>query len=373
MEKNKKPTVIDLFSGCGGFSKGFKEAGYKILVGIDNWQPALDSFKYNHKGSEILNGDIFKIEKNEIMKATGSQDVDVVIGGPPCQGFSLAGNRDEKDERNLLPFHFARIVKDIKPKAFVMENVLGFLSMADGKVKDDLLKEFDKIGYKVDVKDLFAHHYGVPQMRRRVFFIGIRKDFNVTPKFPEQTHYDIELNHGQRMLGDADLKKVATVGDAISDLPILDDFKGEEEMDYPCAPKTDYQKDMRKHSDRLFNHTASNHTEQTKKVIDLVPEGGNWEDLPKKYQNIRSFSNTWKRLDSKKPSVTIDIGHRHHFHYKANRVPTVRESARIQSFTDDFKFLGNRTSQFKQVGNAVPPLLARAVALSLKNQIFNQA
>lgn len=361
--------VIDLFSGCGGISKGFEEAGFNIILGVDNWIDSLETFKRNHKGSQILNADITSISGRDLKKHLPGEKIDIIVGGPPCQGFSLAGNRNEKDERNLLVFHFARIVGELKPKAFVMENVLGILSMASGKIKEDLIKEFKNLGYNADARALYAHHYGVPQMRRRVFFIGIRKDLGITPEFPEQTHFDKELNHGQLFFAGKNLKKVATVGDAISDLPLLDDWKGEEVMDYQKKPESEYQEDMRSKSKKLYNHTASNHTEQTKKVIALVPEGCNWTSLPKKYQNIRSYSNTWKRLDSKKPSVTIDVGHRHHFHYKANRVPTVRESARIQSFRDDFVFFGSRTSQFKQVGNAVPPFLARSVAEILKKQL----
>lgn len=364
MEK-RKLTVIDLFSGCGGISKGFEEAGFETLLGVDNWDDAIKTFEYNHKNAKAINEDIFKLTGEKIKKIVGGKEIDIVAGGPPCQGFSLAGNRKEDDERNLLVFHFARIVNELKPKAFMMENVLGILSMARGKIKKDLLKEFDKIGYNViEPQALYAHHYGVPQIRRRVIFLGIRKDLNKIPKYPTPTHYDKETN--QLVLVPDKVKPTTTVGDAISDLQLLSDWKGEEEMDYGFPPKSEYQKEMRKKSKKLYNHTASNHTEQTKKVIALVPEGGSWVDLPEKYQNIRSFSNTWKRLDSKKPSVTIDCGHRHHFHPKANRVPTVRESARIQSFGDDFVFLGSRTSQFKQVGNAVPPFLARAVALELK-------
>lgn len=359
--------VVDLFCGCGGLSKGFEDADYNIILGVDNWDDSLHTFKKNHKNSEILNADIFKLTGSDILKTVNNKSVDVVIGGPPCQGFSLAGLRQKDDERNMLVFQFARIINELKPKAFVMENVIGILSMNDRKVKEDLLKEFNKIGYVVgEPKTLSAHHYGVPQMRKRVFFIGIRKDLNKIPTYPAQTHFDPDLIKQNLNLNK--LKSYVTVGDAISDLPLLEDC-GEEISDYKTTANSEYQKEMRKKSKKLYNHTCNNHTEQTKKIISLVPEGGSWVDLPKEYQNVRSFSNTWKRLDSKKPSVTIDCGHRHHFHYKANRVPTVRESARIQSFSDDFIFTGSKTSQFKQVGNAVPPLLAKAVALELKKKI----
>ena len=180
--KKRKLTVIDLFSGCGGISKGFEEAGFDILLGIDNWDDALKTFKYNHKRAKVINADISKLKGEEIKKYIGNKEIDVIVGGPPCQGFSLAGNRDENDERNLLVFHFARIVDELKPKAFMMENVLGILSMAGGKIKKDLMEEFDKIGYNtVEPEALYAHHYGVPQIRRRVIFLGIRKDLNKIP------------------------------------------------------------------------------------------------------------------------------------------------------------------------------------------------
>ena len=331
----KKLNVVDLFSGCGGISKGFEEAGFNILLGVDNWEDALKTFEYNHKSSKILNTDISKLSGKDILKRLNNNEVDVVVGGPPCQGFSLAGNRKRDDERNLLVFHFARLINELQPKAFVMENVLGILSMAEGKIKKDLMNEFSRIGYNVlEPKGLFAHHYGVPQIRRRVFFIGIRKDINKSPSYPIPTHYDKETN--QLDLIPKRVKPSVNVWQAISDLDFLKDEDKEETIrDYEIPPESEYQKEMRNKSQKVYNHSVSNHTEQTKKVISFVPEGGNWENLPKKYQNIRSYSNTWKRLHPRKPSVTIDCGHRHHFHYKANRVQTVRESARIQSFNNN--------------------------------------
>ncbi len=279
MEK-RKLTVIDLFSGCGGISKGFEDAGFEILLGIDNWDDALKTFEHNHKTAKAINEDIFELTGDKIKEYVGNKKIDLVVGGPPCQGFSLAGNRNENDERNLLVFHFARIVNELKPKAFVMENVLGILSMAGGKIKKDLIKEFEEIGYNViEPKALYAHHYGVPQMRRRVIFLGIRKDLGKFPKHPTPTHYDKETN--QLVLVPDKVKPTSTVGDAISDLQLLDDWKGEEEMDYESPPKSEYQKEMRKNSKRLHNHTASNHTEQTKKSNSLSPR--RWKlDRPSK-------------------------------------------------------------------------------------------
>lgn len=274
----------------------------------------------------------------------------------------MAGKRQKDDERNALPYEFIRIVKELRPDFFVMENVLGILSMEGGTVKESIIDKFKKLGYEVKVKDFYAHHYGVPQTRRRVVFMG--NNLGMPVEFPEPTHMEKSKNNGK-------YKNPVTVGEAINDLPLLNNDEGDEISEYKKPPISEYQKMMRKNAKKLYNHLISNHSEQTKKVIALVPEGGNWRTLPKEYQNIRSYANTWRRLDSKLPSVTIDTGHRHHFHYKANRVPTVRESARIQSFEDDFIFYGPKTSQFKQVGNAVPPLLAQAFAKQIKKSLKN--
>jgi len=277
---NLKLKTIDLFCGCGGLSYGFEMAGYEIMLGIDNWMDSLETFKQNHKNSEILCKDISKVKKEDILKLIGNKKVDVLLGGPPCQGFSLAGKRNSKDERNKLVMDYAKLVKELKPKFFVLENVLGLLSMKDEEgnlVIDNLKKAFSEIGYKIAYKPLYAHHYGVPQKRQRVFIVGNR--LGIDFQFPKPTHDGIK-------------NKFVTVGDAISDLPLLDKDFGEEISEYKNSPKSNYQRVMREGSSLLMNHTKSAHSEQTIKVISFVPEGGNWKDLPKKYQNIRSYSNT---------------------------------------------------------------------------------
>jgi DNA (cytosine-5)-methyltransferase 1 len=366
--RKKKNTLIDLFCGCGGISLGFQEAGFSVIAGLDNWEAAMETYKNNFPKAKKYYGKIEKIDPLKMLESLslGVGELDVLVGGPPCQGFSLAGNRKQDDPRNNLVYKFIEFVKIMQPKAFLMENVLGILSMSGGRVKKDILDRFKEIGYKVDVKPLYAHHFGVPQMRRRVFFVGNR--LKKTIVWPETTHYEDKKGKTKRLFS-KETKPFVTVGEAISDLPLLEKEKGQEIMDYMVGAKSPYQGKMRASSKKLYNHVASNHSEQTKKVIVYVPEGGNWRDLPKKFQNIRSYSNTWRRLHSKAVSVTIDCGHRHHFHYKANRVPTVRESARIQSFPDRFRFFGSKTSQFAQVGNAVPPLLVKAIAKEIKKII----
>ena len=339
-----KYNAIDLFCGAGGLSLGFQQAGFDILLGIDNDAMALDTFRQTHHGAQIICGDITQIHyENDIKPLIGNETVDVIIGGPPCQGMSLSGFRKLDDPRNKLYLSYIRLVDEIRPKAFVIENVPGLVSLFHGQIKDSILEKFQNMGYSIQYRILCAADYGVPQKRKRVIFVGLR-DAGMHFEYPEK-HKDF-----------------VTCEMALSDLPPLVDTLGTEEMDYVLPPQNAYQDLMRKHSSKVHNHIAANHSERVKKIISMVPAGGNYKDLPEEYRNTRHFHVAWTRFPDDKPAPTIDTGHRHHFHYKYNRVPTVRECARIQSFPDDFIFLGNKTQQFRQVGNAVPPLMAQAIA-----------
>jgi DNA (cytosine-5)-methyltransferase 1 len=341
------PTVIDLFCGCGGLSYGFIEAGYDVLLGIDHWKDAIVTFENTHKNAKGLVADLFTETPKNISKKTEIKDVDIIIGGPPCQGFSIAGKRIIDDERNQLYKSFVSFVEHYQPKVFLMENVPNIVSMGKGIVKDSIIEDFEKLGYTVVYKVLLASDYGVPQNRRRAFFVGTKNNKEFV--FPEPT-----------------TENPISAKDAISDLPekyLADGTK------YKTAPKSDYQKLIRRKSIGVYNHEITNHSEQTTSIISLVPDGGNYKDLPEELRKTRNVNIAWTRLNSKKPSFTIDTGHRHHFHYKYNRVPTVRESARIQSFPDTFIFLGSKTSQYKQVGNAVPPILAKVLATEIKKYL----
>ena len=338
---------IDLFCGCGGLSLGFEKAGINVLVGIDAWQDAITTFNYNHKNSKGICADLSTLEPSEIEKELNGKSVDLIIGGPPCQGFSVAGKRIVDDVRNKLYKNFVRFVEYYKPKAFMMENVPNILSIGGGIVRDSIVKDFSDLGYKVVYQVLTASNYGTPQNRKRAVFVGFTNGFEF--KFPERT-----------------VEKLITSSEALSDLP---ENSLEDGTSYLVAPNCDYQKLMRCNSDKVYNHQITEHNERTKEIIALVPDGGNYKNLPEELQQTRKVHIAWTRLNSQKPSFTIDTGHRHHFHYKWNRIPTVRESARIQSFPDDFIFLGTKTSQYKQVGNAVPPLMSEAIAKTIKESL----
>lgn len=355
MSKSKL-TVIDLFCGCGGLSQGFIDAGYDVLLGVDNDEAALSTFKHNHKQSKTLLADLSKDETiEEIADIVGEEKIDIIIGGPPCQGFSLTGSRDINDSRNKLYLGVVKAVKKFNPKAFLIENVPGIASLYGGKVKKQIINTFEDLGYNVSVssKPLLAADFGVPQMRKRMFFVGFQRHLGYF-EFPNPTHNP---------------ENYVTCGEAISDLPSREEELGKDIDDYTMPPLTSYQKYMRKNSTKLYNHVATNHTDYVKWVISQVPEGGNHKDLPPGVGESRKFNEAWTRYHSKKPSKTIDTGHRNHFHYKYNRVPTVRENARLQSFRDDFIFLGTKTQQNRQVGNAVPPLLSFHLAKAIKAQL----
>ena len=347
---NKEHTFIDLFSGCGGLSLGFEMAGFTSILAIDNWKDALTTYAYNRKDTRTLCGDLATLDPFKIKEEFCISNVDVIIGGPPCQGFSVAGKRIIDDERNKLYKSFVAFVDCFRPQAFVMENVPNILSIGNGRVKDSIIEDFENLGYKVSVQVIMASDYGVPQNRRRAVFVGMADGRNFV--FPEP--YKTER---------------VTSSEALSDLTEESLADG---SPYPTEPTCDFQRYARKNSIGIYNHDITIHNEKTKEIIAMVPDGGNYKNLPVELQQTRKVHIAWTRLCSTKPSITIDTGHRHHFHYKWDRIPTVRESARIQSFPDDFIFQCSKTSQYKQVGNAVPPLMAKAIALQLSSTLWQE-
>ena len=343
----KTYNIIDLFCGCGGLSKGFEEAGYRTLLGVDIEQSALNTFEKNHEGAVGLNLDLSAPDSfDKIDHVVNGRTIDVIIGGPPCQGFSLTGPRNFEDKRNKLYLAMIETVHRYKPQAFLIENVPGMANLYKGAVKDEIIKRFTNMGYKVSCKIVCAADYGVPQIRKRLVFVGLKQS-QVEYDFPDPILEE---------------KDYITCKQAIGDLPPLIDELGTEVASYSGEAQTPFQKQMRGDCNVLYNHVAVNHKDFVKQVIAQVPDGGNYKNLPEGVGRSRNFHMAWTRYASDKPSRTIDTGHRNNFHYKWNRFPTVRESARLQSFPDDFVFTGNKTQQNRQVGNAVPVLLAYALA-----------
>lgn len=354
----KKLTCVDLFSGAGGLSRGFFDAGYDVVLGVDFDDAALKTFKNNHGNAEAMKLDLFDHSNIDVIVDFLDKinvELDVLVGGPPCQGFSIAGPRDMNDKRNSLYLAMVKLAAKLKPKAVVLENVPGMLQTNGGIGAKRIIEDFAEIGYKMTPKLLYAPDYGIPQIRKRVFFVGLldgKKDFI----FPEPTFTK---------------EQYITCEEAICDLPSLQTadgeiIYGEDKQEYLTPPLNDYQTRMRRNSDGVYNHIGSVPIEKTKNMIALVPEGKNYKALPEECRRLYKYHEALTRYHSKKPSLTINTGHRSHFHYKYNRIPTVRESARLQSFPDDFIFYGNKSEQYKQVGNAVPPMLGFVVANALK-------
>lgn len=337
--------IIDIFSGVGGLSLGFEWAGFETIAAIDIWKDAIDTFNYNREKKVGIAIDIKKFNDELLPKILENNIIEGIIGGPPCQGFSTArlSNATTKvheinKERNYLYLEFFRTVEIVKPKFFLIENVSGLVTSNKGEIVKDIKERFGKIGYNVEYKVLNAADFGVPQNRMRVFFVGLKQQ---NFSFPEKLNIRISTK------------------DAISD---IEKTNGNEVQEYVCKPMNSYQKMLRANTSLLKNHQVTTHSEQTTKVISLVPDGGNIKSLPAEYWDIRKYNKAFQRMNSELPSNTIDTGHRNYFHYSENRIPTARESARIQSFPDCFEFLGPKGSQYKQIGNAVPPLLAQSIA-----------
>ncbi|MEK6891166.1 MAG: DNA cytosine methyltransferase [Nanoarchaeota archaeon] len=344
MEKENSLTVLDLFCGIGGFSKGFEKAGFNIVAGIDNWGVALKTFKMNHKNTITINADLREIGNETLKKYSGK--IDIIIAGPPCQGFSMSGKRYIDDKRNTLFEEVIRAVNLIYPKVVIIENVVGLLSMknSDGEFIKDLIKrKLEKEGYEIEYKILNASDYGVPQARKRVIFIGSKIG---KIDFPKIKDYKV------------------TVGDALGNLLDV-------EEQFYLEPKTNFQKLMADGERKIYNHEKMNHNKEVLNRIKYVPQGGNWQDIPKEFYNVcGEHSNNYRRLDSKQPSITLKHATKSMIiHPKFDRVITAREVARLQSFSDSFILSGTRFEQHQQLANAVPPLLAFEVAKTIKYKL----
>jgi DNA (cytosine-5)-methyltransferase 1 len=360
--------VVDLFCGAGGFSEGFRRAGYEIIFGFDKCPQAIETFKYNFS-TNGLSGDIIFYTPKKILKIAelDPEEIDVVIGGPPCQGFSVAGMMKINDHRNFLYQEFIRFIKYVKPKLFVMENVPTIASHDNGSIIQDIDKKFRKIGYKPTMKKLNAANFGVPQTRERLFIAG---SLDGTHAFPPQPSHDLPKKKKNGTI-EIETGNFVTVEDAISDL-FLHGTLGSDEMDYQSKPKSSYQIERQNDSKKLFNHRGSKHTLPVIDRFSRFKEGDKISDLPKEFKTNKIVV---KRLVRSLPSPTVMTLPDDLIHYAEDRILTVREMARLQSFDDKFRFIGKRTTggklrkkecpQYTLVGNAVPPLLAEAIARKL--------
>ena len=353
---NKK--VIDLFAGCGGFSLGFEKCNYQIVKAVEFDQDIAKTYKENHKHTQLFVTDIGKIDNQNYFR---QGEVDVIIGGPPCQGFSMAGARIRKtsfieDPRNYLFKHYVNVVKIVKPKVFLFENVKGILSMKDGEIFKEILsalsnkENFDGEQYNLYHYVINAVDYGVPEKRQRVFILGVKNK-------------NIEFNELDKKCRKKILNKYphffdyVSVGDAICGL----EKTTEDGVVSNLFPKNEYQKYLLTESKETFNHNKTKHKLSAIDRMKKIRVGENFSVLK---ENIKSVhSGAYGRMDPNKPSMTITTrfdtpsGGRF-IHPTENRTITAREAARIQSFPDNFRFYGSKTSICKQIGNAVPPKLA---------------
>lgn len=373
-------TVIDLFAGAGGLTTGFHLAGFQTICAIDENAKALATFKHNYPQTKfVLAKDIRTVNARELRLALqlDREELAAIIGGPPCQGFSRnipAGYRYLEDPRNQLYKTFLEFVKELRPLYVVMENVPEILKAYNGTVREEITTQLERMGYGVTSVSLNAANYGVPQTRARAFFVGCLN--GVAPTLPEPTHHgdirslkpnqkSIQLN----LLQPADLP-IVTVRDAIGDLPILKAGQEYTAEAYICEPQTDYQKLLRSGSNKIFNHVARELSPIQMSRARALKEGQDARDLPPELAPKKHYSGAYGRLYWDKPARTITRwvfhpGSGRFFHPTQDRTITIREAARLHSYPDKFRFLGSYTEMADQIGESVPPLLAKAIAESI--------
>lgn len=383
--------VMDLFCGTGGFSKGFENTGaFRVVYGIDVLPVAVETFRLNHSRAIALEADIREVRLRSVSHRTGLArgEVDVIVGGPPCQGFSSIRpfrSAMEDDPRNSLFEEFAAYVNYFRPRVFVMENVVGLATHNQGTTIEQIQDCFDGLGYTSDWRIINAAHFGVPQKRERLVMIGAQH--GTRAKFPSPTHAGEFKTIGVRnrarrlappahpeepglfLFDEPKLPEALTTMEAIGDLPPV--AAGETADQYDLPPQNDYQMARRRRSQRLKLHVATGHSERMLEII--RHSGSNISSVPQ-HLITSGFSSCYSRLDPDEPAVTLTVNFVHPasnkcIHPFQDRALTLREGARLQSFDDDFSFAGSRTQIAKQIGNAVPPLLGQAIAESVLDML----
>lgn len=370
MKSHSSPICVDLFCGAGGLSYGLQLAGFHPVVAVDFDKNATATYQANHPDTVVLTEDICSLDTNKILEHLKGRELDLLAGGPSCQGYSTHGKRDSNDPRNFLFEHYLRIAKALRPKWILMENVQGLLTYNKGYFKERILSQLEAMGYHADAKVLTTADYGVPQLRKRIFFIATRTDQDIT--FPEPTHSDGSSGR---------LKPYLTVGEALFDLPPI--LSREDKPTYIAQPKTALQKYLRASVNELTLHEARPLSEQAKQIAKHVREGFGLrsvpEDvLPERFKRMRTIGNgklrkdcttLYHRLSRTKPSYTITCHFRNvasgpFLHPLEDRSLSPREAARLMTFPDSYRFVGVGIP--RQIGNAVPPLMAKAVGQHIK-------
>lgn len=373
---------IDLFAGAGGLSCGLGMAGFSPILANELVEAHANTYQKNHQDTQVVIGDVRQVCEANLKRRLGLKkgELDLLAGGPPCQGFSVnAPIRDLDDERNHLFKDYLRVASELLPKAILIENVPGIVSLGKGTVVQQIYKELEALGYSVDHRILYAGHYGVPQTRFRTIIIAIKGQVKVTFPEPEYNSKAVANFAGARELCLSvpplfaqELLPQTTVHDALSDLPEIESGSNNEPMKYVKKAEGSYQKVLRKGSELVYNHSCNGLGKVNLERLKYIPQGGNWTDiphdmLPKGMQRARRSDHTkrYGRLHPDGLCSTILTKCDPHWgafiHPEQDRVLSVREAARIQSFPDTYHFYGSMQQQYEQVGNAVPPFLARKI------------
>ena len=369
----KKIKIIDLFAGVGGLSYGFThDSAFEIVAANEILPNMAKAYELNHSKVKMYRKDIKEFGINDLQNdfEIKEGEIDIVVGGPPCQAYSTVGKRIIDDPRGKLFQEYYRVLKEIKPKVFLFENVKGLLSMQGGELLATIISLFESLDYKVTYKVLNAADFGAPQIRERIIIIGtkLKTDFF----YPEPTHFNPDDNNGNLLFNY--LKPYLTLSDAISDLPFIK--SGEESFEYSSDPKNDFQREMRKNAPQILqDHNAPKNNRNLIEIMENLPDGGTPFDLPEELRPKSGFANTYCRLWWNRPCTTITRNlstpsSSRCIHPKAPRPLTTREGARIQCFPDDYIFFGSRSDKNLQIGNAVPTFLSSALKESIKKHFF---